>query len=459
MLSLHRAACCCGGTDKIWSASRCSTNGCQNDPCTECTPSCPATVTFCDAYRATIGLPPALDPTKCYIVSLGGCLFVVTGFTVGACSPTPTLTHNSASFYGIYAAPTPPQTCLGLCSPLVGSHLVEFVPFDGGIPCGTDFTVTVDLNGVYCNGECADDPPGAPFNICTRELGTKTFQWSLDAWPSILVSYQTKCDTAARQCAECVEVDPSGTLPNTYVANDQVVDNYCNDLSPVPDPCEDLLIPFGPACTLYGNLTLDIVFPASPPAAVPALTITRSCDCGTGGWISGSPDSGLYIEGCYFYPDPCGTTAEAFAEKINAVLGKQSATCLATYSATGTCAHIGIAQHVCPPESCDGQLTTSIGPYSWSGPFYSSGYCTATYYAQPIMAYKLTFAISALNFTFFNTDNNQCQCTGSNLGGFTAVFESNEIPIECEVPMAATDFTLTKVSGPSCIGTGAATIS
>jgi len=459
MLSLHRAACCCGGTDKIWSASRCTSEGCMNDPCTECEPSCPTTVTFCDAYRDSIGLPPALDAAKCYIVSLGGCLYVVTGFTSGACSPTPTLTHNSVSFYGIYTAPTPPLSCLDLCAPLVGTHLVEFVAFDGGVPCGTQFNVTVDMNGVYCNGECAGDPPGSPFNPCTREIQTKTFEWSLDSWPTILVSSQTKCDTASRQCADCVEIDPAGTLPNTYVANEQVIDNYCNDLSPVPDPCEDPSIPFGPACTLNANLALDIVFPAEPPAAVVALTITRSCDCGTGGWISGSPDSGLYIEGCYFYPDTCGTTAQAFAEKINSVLGKQSATCLATYSATGTCAPIGIAHQVCPAEICNGQLTTSIPPYSWTGPFYSAGYCTATYYAQPIMAYKLVLTISAYNFTFFNVDNDQCQCTGSALGGFVAIFESNEIPVECNVPVTATDFTLTKVSGPSCIAAGAATIS
>lgn len=451
MLWGHLAKCCCGGADKIWSASRCTESGCMNDPCEKCTPECPPFLTFCDAYRDSIGLPPALDPAKCYIVTLGGCLYVVTGFTVGACSPTPTLTHNSAAFYGVYPAPTPPATCLGFCAGLSGVHMVEFQPFDGGIPCGTTFTVTANWSGVYCNGECFDDPPGAPFNQCARELQTLTFDWKLDAWPAILVSSQTKCDTASRQCADCVEVDPAGTLPNEFNASEQVIDNYCNDLDPTPDPCDSISVPFGPACTVYANLALLTVYPASPPAATIALTITRSCDCGTGDWISGNPESGIYIEGCFFYADPCGTTAAAFAEKINAVLGKQSDTCFATYSATGTCAHVGVAQVVCPADNCNGQLiTTGSGPYAWSGPFYSGGYCTATYYAQPILAYKLSLQIATYNYTFFRVANNRCECTGSNLGGLGAIYESNEVTIECNTPVSATDFTLTQTSGPAC---------
>lgn len=441
------AKCCCGGTDKIWSASRCTETGCMNDPCEECTPECPPFLTFCDAYRNSIGLPPALDSAKCYIVSLGGCLYVVTGFTGGICSSTPTLTHNSASFYGIYPAPTPPGTCLGFCSTLSGSHLVEFEPFDGGIPCGTTFSVTANWSGVYCNGECASDP-GAPINQCTRELGTLTFDWRLDAWPGVLVSSITKCDEASRQCATCVEIDPSGTLPTQYNASQQIVDNYCNDLDPTPDPCESISIPFGPACTVYATLSLLTVYPPSPPAATIALTITRSCGCGTGSWIYGTPDSGIYIEGCLFYPDSCGTTATAFAEKINAVLGKRSDACLATYSANGTCAHVGAAQISCPTDACNGQINP--GPYAWTGPFFSSGYCTATYYAQPVLAYKLSLTIATNNFTFFRTENNRCECTGSALGGLTAIYESNEVGIECKETVSTSDFTLTKISGPTC---------
>jgi hypothetical protein len=437
--------CCCGGTDKIWSAARCAETSCQNDPCTACSPTCPATVTFCDAYRASIGLPPALDPGFCYLVALGGCLYVVTGFTVGACSPVPTLTHNSASLYGIFPAP-PKGTCLDFCGSIEGVHNVEFEPFDGGMPCGTPITVTANWGGVYCTGDC-DPPP----NRCIKELGNLMFEWKLDSWPSIAVSLQTKCDTVSRQCAECVEVDPAGSLPAQYNANDQISDNYCNELNPTADPCDDPSIAFGPGCTAYATLTVSIVSASSPPAAFPALTITRSCDCGLGGWVSGSPDFGLVIEGCSFVPDPCGTTVEAFAAKINAVLGNKSAACLASYTATtGDCAHIGYGQLECPATACSGSLDITGGPpYVWTGPVYSNGYCTATYYAQPVLAYKLTLTVQTFNFTRLDPDQ-VCRCTGSQQGGMFAQYESNEVLIECQQTVSPSMFTLTQISGPAC---------
>jgi hypothetical protein len=446
MLWGHVAKCCCGGSDKIWSASRCFTNSCQNDPCTTCSPTCPPTVTFCDAYRASIGLPPALDPAFCYFVVVGGCIYVVTGFTTGTCSPTPTLTHNSAALYGIYPAPAI-GGCSGLCGEVAGSgHTVAFEPFDGGIPCGTPFTVTANWSGVYCNGEC--DPP---ISRCIKEINTVVFEWKLDAWPTTAVSLQTKCDDASRQCAECVEIDPSGSLPNQYNASDQIGDNYCNELFPTADPCDDVGIDFGPGCTLYATLGIGVVSLPSPPPAVAALTITRSCDCGGGGWISGTPESGIVIEGCYFAPDPCGTTVEAFADKINAVLGKQSATCLATYTATATaCAHVGYGQLECPATNCSGVLDFTGGPpYVWSGPVFSGGYCTATYYAQAVLGYELTLGITSFNYTRLDPDD-VCRCLGSLSLGISATYVSNIVAIQCNQSVVASDFTFTQTSGPAC---------
>lgn len=446
---LNKAACCCAGgvIDKIWSASRCSETSCQNDPCEECEPECPSPVTFCDAYRIALGLPSVLDPAYCYLVALGGCLYNVTGFTEGSCSPVPTLTHNSVSFYGIYPKPPLPETCLGFCENIGGNHVVEFKPFEGGMNCGTRFTVSANWSGAWCNGDCSEP------NRCVKEIGSVTFEWELDLWPNGAVSLPSACDDRDRNCDNCVETDPSGSNPNDYIANDQIQDNYCNETNPVDDPCDDPSIDFGPACTIYATLDVQIVTASFPPPATAALTITRSCgDCsiGFGGWISGSPDGTLTIEGCSFTADLCGTNVDAFADRINDVLGRPSDECLATYTAVAnSCATIGFGQRECPNTNCDEPMSLAGTPYIWSGPFFSNAYCTATYYAQPALAYKLVLSVFGANFTFLDSDD-VCKCTGSALGQWFAQYESNEILIECKGSVSASDFSFTQISGPSC---------
>lgn len=442
-----QAKCCCGGAeDKIWSASKCSTTSCQNDPCTSCTPTCPDTVTFCDAHRETIGMPPPpLDEGLCYLVALGGCLYVVTGYTTGSCSPTPTLTHNSVAFYGTAVKPPPPSTCLGLCGAIAGMHKVPFEAFTGGLSCKSIFVATANWSEVCCTGCC--DEVVSPNDQCVRQLGGMQFEWKMGVWPSGLRSVPTKCDPDLRDCVQCVEIDPTGVTSSTYDASDQVVDNWCNGSDPTANPCNDPSInSFGASCRVYATAQLSVIAATSPPAAVASLTITRSCDCGSGGWISGSPSS-LVIEGCTFYADDCGTTAAALAAKINAVLGAPSAECLATYSASGTDAMIGAACLKCPAETCSECMGET---YAWTGPYYTNGGCTATYYAQPVTAYQLTLTVLTNNFSFYNQNVGDCRCTGSSLGGFSAVYQSNEILIENGVAVSPSEFTLTQISGPSC---------
>jgi hypothetical protein len=282
-----------------------------------------------------------------------------------------------------------------------------------------------------------------------------TFEYDLGVWPNGINSKQSKCDDDVRQCVNCIEIDPLGIGTPIFIASDQIADNQCNALEDTPDPCDDPGIDFGPACGITADLQLNLVNYSGTATAIVGLEITRSCNCDDTGWVSGTPEGGIYIGGCYFAPNPCGTNGTTFAEMINAVLGSSSDPCAVTYSASGSCAHIGIGQQTCPTTVCSDQLAPFQYPYTWLGPYVSG--CTATWYAVPTLAYQLTLTVQANNFTFydpFGIPTPGCRCTGSALGGFTAKYVSNEVLITCDGAVTPSMFVLVDDpfwTNPSCV--------
>lgn len=420
------AKCCCeGASDIIWQGARCSLTSCQSQPCGDCNQTCPAGITFCDKYRAQMGFPGAIAPGTCWIVVLGGCKYVVTGFTLGTCNPTPTPTHNSVSPLGVYAG----TNCQSICSSIGGTYETEFVPFTGGMACGTSLTATFGWFGFWCNGSC--DPPFGNDGQCIKQLSSFSLSFELSAWPNGITSQFTKCDQEPRKCSNCSEINPGATGGATFNASDQIPNNYCNDTDPTPNPCNDSSLPYGSSCNVIGSLSLNAIYNPNPPAAKLALTITRSCGCNTN-WIAGDVLNGLQIDGCLFVPHPCGTDNNALAQKINEVLGGLATPCSASYTATaGECAHIGLGRQICPTNDCNGPLTDVVEPYVWLGPYMSSDNCTAEFYAYPQLAYQVSCGVFGSNFSRFNNNVGYCQCTGSPFGQWAVNYETDVVPIEC----------------------------
>jgi len=456
MNMLVRKKCCCAGKVKQWTANVCTVSGSCVFTCAGAVATCIPVITFCDSYRETIGLPEALDPLKCYIMSLGGCLYVVGDFTfVSSCDETPTSTRNIGTLEGIYDKPVG-QGCDTLC-PDIQNVGYNFGPDEwiGGIACGSDITLTYVWTDAFCKGGI-DDPCNPEFpDPCVKKIGTITTQWNLGQFPSTFFGVPTQCTPDQAPCTDCVTFNPVSAPLSMRYNNQIAAPNNCNLLFPT-DPCGP-----NPSCSVRGTFSCSIqqIAPENRTSSF-AFSITRSCTYPFGdgtGWAqdgAGNAWNGgntLQIDGCIFRLEGPGCKSSTLASKINDVLGQASQDGSTTFAAVGNNSWIGSACPTIPPTTCSNCID---GPYLWDGPFYSSGGLIATWFAAPQFTYTFLSSLSTSNLSF-NDPVNGCRCTGGafgNTGGAymsTNFFDGTGPAIEYAVSLSGNSFSMIDELGAS----------
>jgi len=413
-LLVRRKCCCAGAPVKQWTASVCTSGSCVRT-CAGSIATCIPTITFCDSYRQTIGLPDALDPTKCYIMVLGGCLYVVNDFTyVSTCDSTPTSTRNIGTLYGTYDKPVG-LGCDTLCASLQSIHTYGPEVWIGGIACGTDIVLTYPWTNARCSNVGGEECSATPFDPCPKTVGTIATTHNLGSFPVGFAWPPTQCSPEIANCVDCIYQN-SNPQSNSWYFNEQISSNYCGSSNPFG-------ICVTPSCSLSEqfNSSIQSTDPSLWTYSV-GFSITRSCAYPFGdgtGWVSGGPDSNyITIDNCLFGLNT-GCRSSTLATKINDVLGQASQVGSTTFTATGTNAWIGQACNAIPGADCDSCLSS---PYSWSGPYYTNSGRTATWYAAPILTYIFNSTLSARNFSRNGSDG--CGCTGSDFGGIIGYYVS-----------------------------------
>lgn len=459
-----RPCCCNGGGGPFreggtWTAELCGDTRCLT-PCSasQSCPPCTGTVFFCDAYAASIGLPPwsQFDFNKCYrLQCCGGCQYSISGFIPSANDwedgPCGVIYpwQNTVRLVGIFDLGDP----LCSCDPPNVNVATSAGPdqWEGGIPCGSVATVTANWTSLSCDGGCPSTDP------CVKPVGSLTGTWRLDGWPVMMNSNTSLCDQEQRNCVSCKQIT-GGPAIEEYLAHHQIGGQQCSDLFQTENPCADFNLPGGRACsaTMSFALSLDPI-PAALQNFQAALTLTRSCPNQNfpQGWTSlqVNPNTGNYeilIDGCTIVIDQCARTT-SIVERINdlsASLGQQN--CLPNVQASGSYGYLGVA---CVSGSCVG----SIEPYAWAGPVYSLTGNQATYFAAPQFEYRATVTASVGNFTFLNTNLSPaaCRCTGSQSGGAAATWSTaGGPPLELDVSVgfaALGVFTEVTATAPPCM--------
>lgn len=446
MNMLLRRKCCCATLPvKQWTATACTANSCVQT-CAGGLATCITTITFCDAYRKTIGLPDALDPTKCYIMVLGGCLYVVNNFTyVASCSDTPTSTRNIGTFYGVYDKPVG-LGCDTLCPSLQSIHTYGPETWIGGIACGTDIVLTYAWTNARCSNAGGEECSATPFDPCPKTVGSISTTHNLGSFPVGFAWSPTACSPDIANCVDCIYQN-SNPQSNVWFFNDQIASNYCGTLS---NSCD------APSCSVSEYFVGNIAYtdPTLWTYSV-GFEITRSCvyPIGDGtGWVAGGPDTNyITIDNCLFGLDT-GCRSSVLATKINDVLGQASQVGSTTFDAKGTNAWIGQACRVLSGSKCDSCLSN---PYAWDGPYYSNSGRTATWYAAPILTYIFNSYLIGRNFSYNFPEG--CGCTGSSYGGIAGSYVSTNQAsgiisgpmIQYGTPLTGASFAMTDDPGAS----------
>tara|TARA_R110000868_G_scaffold398874_1_gene672312 strand:- start:16 stop:1410 length:1395 start_codon:yes stop_codon:yes gene_type:complete len=408
-------SCCCGGSPptkvKLWVATKCSPLPPCAENCDGSEASCVASIDFCDAYRASIGLPNELDSGYCYFMVYGGCHYLVGGYSlVASCSSTPTNSHNVGSFIGPIVKPT--EGCASYCNGTFG-HKYSWGPevWVGGFTCASTLTATYDWTGVSTSG-CT------PFDDCAVDVGTIASEWHIGVWPNFIHDVNI-CQPDPMECEMCVQgVPPVGLqYPGDDISPQLAVgSNYCNPDDPVSDPCNFV---FNAKARGLSYLT-SILYPALPEELIYEIgfVITRSCAHPAGPtfeWLNFGQGTNVSIDGCQFDVDLKGGSANGLAVKVNEILGTTSSAQGTTFSASGSPdAWIGPAcvsldgDNIC--TQCQGSVVF------WSDPIYSNGGKTATvYYANQTKVTLVTYLVCQ-NYSAHLISGGPCVCTGGPRG-------------------------------------------
>jgi hypothetical protein len=365
----------------------------------------------------------------------------VSGFTFAAsCSSTPTLTHNIGSLDSV--VPKNPVTgCDDYC-PNVLDATKYWGPeiWTGGFTCNSTLNVAFSLTGVYATG-CS------PFDSCSVSIGSFSAAWHIGVWPTFIREV-TECQPNQFDCEECVY---NGKQPDPGQLYSSISDqlggstNQCNPDSGVDDPCFTLS-PTGPkvtgfislAANLYGALEEELIYTVG-------FTITRSCAYTVGdgtGWVTFSDGMYVTVDTCVFV-GIVGGSSQALATKINEVLGSSTDPGATTFVAVGSSnAWIGQACVNLDFTSCPACL---FDVTIWSGPTYSNGNKTATFYVA--YKYKVGLQVSLSAFNYFGEADVGCYCTGSPFGQIFSAFISDpdSDPIFEKVSViSGSDFTMIK---------------
>lgn len=460
-----RRKCCCTPKVKEWTATVCS-NSCVVT-CSGTGSTCIPTITFCDSYRQSIGLPDALDPRYCYIMILGGCLYTVNEPTyVVSCDATPTSTRNIGSLYGVFDQPED-GGCDVICTEIKDSdYLVGPDTWTGGFACGANITLTYEWPDAYCrretfpgtvNGSCTPtcvDP-------CVKKIGTIVSSWDLGQFPDKWFSEPVQCSSLPGYCVNCGGYNPLGyTFWQGRLQNHQISSNYCPNLK--QDVCNT------PACEVFDDFSCSVSpVPTQYRTYTQAFTITRSCvyPYGDGtGWIDLGPGTNIIgIDGCVFRIQAPGCRASTLASAINNALGQAAQVGTTTFVSTGTNAWIGQAciSQSCVGSSCLGSGGSFTNPYLWDGPYYSNSGRTATWYAAPWLTYVMSSSLTSTSFVY-NDSEQGCicgpgdgnpYCSGTTPGSTFGNYVSSNLVtppgklIEYGVSFAGSDFTM--VDDPS----------
>lgn len=462
-MSGETAASCCCDTGLVWYASLCQENTCMNqcgtqdDPC-----ECAAVLTFCDQYREQQGMPGVLDPTKCYFWMFNGCRYLVEGAVVATCDPTPGPTHNVGSYGGfVDRAPNDPF-CETACLDMAAMFNVPPDAWEPQCECGETKTVKWDGGPKCCGCDCEE-------NTCAKNCPPMSITMRLQSWPMGWVYDSSGCTQVVTECVSCKPTGQTPDIPTPLFFNDLIGNNYCDSNCPHNSPCDTSGIScddggVGIACSATGQVAFTLQgIPIPDMNFVFGFSVERSCDpadgCADTAWIEGGPNAGLpalCIGDCLGDPGcaPCcfnvdvfpGTSALKLAETINNALGAGSGNCV-TYEAEGvqeawlggTWACLEDQDGNIPSQNpCHGCLEY---PTTWIGPFFSNCSRKATWLYSPTYYYQADASFGCGNFTFFNEDNDRCQCTGSQSGGVGGVFQTQYL-----APPLAAEFKY----GPPC---------
>ena len=421
MSALLAYKCCCSGTlVKVWSAAKCSTSVPCAYTCAGSTGTCAGGITFCDEYRDSIGLPKALDPDYCYFMVAGGCYYLVSGFTFAAsCNSTPTLTHNIGSLDSIVLK-DPALPCTTLCPNVLDTNYYWGPEvWVGGFTCASTLNASFSWIGIYTTGCTA-------FDSCTTQIGNVSAAFHIGTWPTFIRDI-TQCQPDQFDCESCLYI---GKQPDPGQLGSDISDqlapgsNYCSVDNPIDDPCFTLT-KTGPkargqvflAASLYGALEEDLVYTVG-------FTITRSCAYPFGdgtGWVTFSDGMLVTVDNCTFVGN-IGGSSQALATRINDVLGSSTDAAATTFVATGSSsAWIGQACVNLDFTSCPACL---FNVTNWSGPTYSNGNKTATFFVVYIYKVSLSVSLSAQNYVFFGPSGG-CECTGNDFGQIFSFFISD----------------------------------
>jgi hypothetical protein len=278
-------------------------------------------------------------------------------------------------------------------------------------------------------------------------VGTFSAAFHIGTWPTFIREI-TVCQPDQFSCEECFYTGPQPDPGQLWSdASDQLggSTNQCNPDSGVDDPCFTLTFT-GPkirgfvslSTELYGALEEDLVYTVG-------FTITRSCAYPFGdgtGWVNFNDGMYVTVDGCTFV-GIVGGSSEALATKINDVLGSSTDAAATTFVATGSSsAWIGQACVNLDFTSCPACL---FNVTSWSGPTYSNGNKTATFYVAYI--YKVRLSVIANVQNYFGEADVGCYCTGSAFGQIFSYFISDpdtDPLFEHSSVISGSDFTMIK---------------
>lgn len=378
------------------------------------------------------GLPPAatIDIANwCYTFRIGRCFYTISNFypCTGGSGCNRVDPPAGLSYVGRF--PRDPVT-LCPCLEEYWPELYEVGPdtWSGGIPCGTGATVAFDWPDLYCNGAC-----GSSADQCVKPVGSINGYFRLDGFPTAMNADTSQCDPAQRECASCISLG-AGVSELTYQAHDQISGNQCDGRYQQANPCADLNAQGSRACSATVRFELLLQGTATINYR-PAITITRSCAHPSTpfGWTDLTIDQMtldylLRVDGCTLRIKTCARTT-SIVGKLQALL--QTADdddCHAKFQISGKHGYLG-------PACVQGDCVGTIEPYLWFGTYSPDG-LTATYYAGAQWEYTGDVQAAVGNFTFFNSNVQDCRCTGSQSGGASGQWSSGSGPLlELDIPV------------------------
>lgn len=403
-------------------------------------------------------MPGVMDPGKCYWWFHNGCRYRVLGTDNAPCAPFPGTPHNEGRYGGATTRLPNDPFCEESCSQICTGSPIYHVPpaeWKPGCGCGAVKSVTFLMNGAKCCG--CDCDTEAPLNAaCSKTCPSASIELSLRTWPMGWVWESAGCSTVSTDCVSCKPTGAPNDVPGIMNLTSLVGSpNHCDANCPDVDPCDPSNSPpceggVGVACSASGSVAISLEGNPNAPFQF-GFSITRSCPEGSCSepptWFDGGPVAGgfpaIVLCKCTAPGNPCnccgfmapdgtpGTNAYELAKTINSAFGAGSGGCV-TYNAVGVKeAWLGNSYACIADEQ--GNLPSQnpcheciYEPCVWIGPFLSNCNTTATWLYANVYKYKVDASYGCANRSFFNLNNQRCQCTGSPDSGVGGSWTSDQ---------------------------------